>query len=117
MITASEELVDAMLAKLEQILGSRVFNTLVAKIYQDYLGAEMQVRTAIIQRPDLFERAFTGMLGEMGERVLETVFHRLHAELRLDSAIGYSKFGDLPKCMALISQRSTQRTSHHAKGE
>lgn len=67
-IADSERLADAMLANLQEIFGSRVFDTMVAMIVENNLGGEMDIRTAVMQRPDLFERAFIGILCDVGER-------------------------------------------------
>ncbi|MEO9363207.1 MAG: hypothetical protein ABI348_04830 [Nitrososphaera sp.] len=101
-IVDSEKLADAMLDDLQALFGSRVFELLAATIVKDHLGGEMDMRAAIIQRPDLFERAFIEVLGETGERILMNVCGRLHAELHLDENSAYSKAGDLARCMAIV---------------
>ncbi|AIC16890.1 hypothetical protein [Nitrososphaera viennensis] len=94
-IVDSEKTADAILADLQAIFGARVFDALAATIVKDHLGGEMDVRTAIMQRPDLFERAFIAILGEIGERVLAFVCNKLQAGLPPDenssSSIVYSK--------------------------
>lgn len=100
-IEDSEKLADAILNELQAMFGSRVFDLLAATIVKDHLGGEMDVRAAIIQRPDRFERAFIEVLGETGERILMNMCSRLHAELNLEGNFAYSKAGDLARCMAI----------------
>ena len=59
----AETLAETILGSLEKTFGPVVFPVLMDIIVEDYLG-EMDARTAIIKRPDLFVRAFVGMLGE-----------------------------------------------------
>jgi hypothetical protein len=101
----SEKLADALLAKLEEIFGSLVFDTRVAMIVENNLGGEMDIRRAVMQRPDLFERAFIGILGEIGERILANVCSKLQTEFHLDGNIAYAKAGDLARCMAITIRK------------
>lgn len=101
-----------MLADLEDTLGIRVFEALVTKISVDYLGGEMDVRTAIIERPDLFERAFIAILGEIGERILAYIWcAKLCHKLNLGSLPMYQKAGDLTKCIEAIRKRANGKPS------
>lgn len=74
-------------------------------IAEDYLG-EMDARTAIIERPDLFERAFVGLLGEAGKKILADICEGLCAEFLLDENAADLKTGDLAECMAIIIPKS-----------
>lgn len=110
-IVDSEKVADAVLTDLHAVFGTRVFDTLVAMMVENHLGGEMDIRTAIMQRPDLFERAFIGILGEVGERILASVCNNTlplmrQAELPRDgtnndddssNVVAYSKAGDFAK--------------------
>ncbi len=98
---------DALLRNLENTLGIRVFEALITKISLDYLGGEMDVRTAIIDRPDLFERAIIGMFGGTGERILAHIWCvNLRKQFRLDFDLVYHSAGDLVRCIEAIRERS-----------
>jgi hypothetical protein len=102
-IMDSETIADALLGNLKGVFGSSVFSALSTKMTKDYLGDEMDIRTALINRPDLFERIFIGILGTAGERILAWTWDKLSGELALDKDIQYAKKGDLARCMAMIS--------------
>jgi RecB family endonuclease NucS len=96
---------DALLINLEDTLGIRVFEALITKISLDYLGGEMDVHTAIIERPDLFERALIGVLGCIGERILAHIWClKLRKQFRLDPSLTYHKAGDLVRCIEGIRE-------------
>ncbi|HVX02069.1 MAG TPA: hypothetical protein VHA09_02850 [Nitrososphaera sp.] len=97
-----ETLVDAILGDLRRVFGPIVFPALMSMIADDYLG-EMDVRTAIIARPDLFERAFIGTLGTPGEKILADICEGLYARFLIDkNAVGLVDTGNLARCMAII---------------
>lgn len=102
-IADSEKLADAILNDLQVVFGSRIFDLLAATIVKDHIGGEMMgdIRMVVIQRPDLFERAFIEMLGEAGEKILMSMCNRLYAELHPDGSVAYSKAGDLARCMTI----------------
>lgn len=93
------EMADLLLTRLEEALGPNIFDALILWIANEYLG-EMEVRTAIIKRPDLFERAFIHALGEAGEALLKTICGDIHKDYAL-AGRQYSKKGDLPACIAM----------------
>jgi hypothetical protein len=100
-----ETLADAILASLKETFGPLVFTALMDMISEDYLG-EMDARTAIIERPDLFERAFVGMLGVPGKKILADVCEELCAKFFIDRNAAGLGTGDLAKCVEEIIPRS-----------
>ncbi|MEO9364139.1 MAG: hypothetical protein ABI348_09585 [Nitrososphaera sp.] len=96
-----ETLAEAILGSLEKTFGPVVFPALMDIIAEDYLG-EMDAHTAIIKRPDLFERAFVGMLGEPGKKILADICEGLCTEFLLDREAAGLRIGDLAKCMEII---------------
>lgn len=91
---------DLLLSRLESILEPDVFDILIDNMTAEYLG-EMDVRTAIVKRPDLFERAFLSVLGNAGEPILKIICDEMRTQHRLKIA-PYSKAGDLVKCIKNI---------------
>lgn len=72
-IADPEKATDTILTELHAIFGTRVFDVLVAAMTENYLDGKMDIRTTMIQRQDLFERAFIGILSEAGEKILARV--------------------------------------------
>ncbi|HZT34343.1 MAG TPA: hypothetical protein VFA15_00370 [Nitrososphaera sp.] len=97
----AETLAETILGSLEKTFGPVVFPALMDIIVEDYLG-EMDARTAIIKRPDLFERAFVGMLGEPGKKILADICEGLCMEFLLDRNAAGLRTGDLAECMEII---------------
>ena len=105
------DVADALLINLENTLGIRVFDALITNISLDYLGGEMDIRTAIIERPDLFERAIIGMLGSIGERILARIWCvNLREQFRLDPRLIYHNAGDLVRCIEAIRKRANENS-------
>ncbi len=103
---SKEEVVDALLMNLEDLLGSKVFHTISIVITRDYLGDEMDFRTAIINRPDLFERAFIGLIGDIGEKILQHIWcSKLREQFDLEFEETYQTAGDLAKCIHMFPKR------------
>lgn len=96
-----ETLADVILASLKETFGPLVFTALMDMISEDYLG-EMDARTAIMERPDLFERAFVGMLGAPGKKILADICEELCAKFLVDRDAAGLGTGDLARCMAII---------------
>jgi hypothetical protein len=98
-----ETLADAVFDSLKVIFGSTVFPALMEMIKEDYLGAEMDARTALVERPDLFERAFVGLLGESGKKILVDICEELCTRFLLDDKKATDlNTRDLAECMAII---------------
>lgn len=99
----TEEVADVLLRDLQCILGTEVFSALSKLITRDYLGDEMDLRTAIIYRPELFECAFIGVIGAMGEKLLEYIWSsKLQEQFKLTSSETFQSVGDLAKCIRAI---------------
>ncbi len=94
---------DEILANLREIFGSAFYNLLTKKIVHDYLYDKVDIRTAIIEYPSVFERAFIGLIGPLGEKFLATVCENVLYHLGLDDTVRYSQVGDLVKFIALVS--------------
>lgn len=98
-------LADAIFDNLRLIFGPIVFPALMEMMAEDYLG-EIDVRTAIITRPDLFERAFVGTLGEPGKKILANICKGLCARFLIDGDAAGLDAGNLAKCMSMIIPKS-----------
>lgn len=96
-----ETLADAILDDLKSVFGPTVFSALMLMIADDFLG-EMDVRTAIMERPDLFERAFIGTLGTPGEKILADICEGLCTRFLIDRDVPGLDTGNLAKCMTII---------------
>ena len=102
-----ENVIDALILSFEVTFGSRVNDALMQVLTEEYLGGEMDVRSALIYRPDLFEKAFLGIFGEGGEKLLSEIWHsKLCSKFALDSSMTYRKAGDLVKCIQTIRARA-----------
>jgi hypothetical protein len=104
MLITAEILADAILINLQETFGWSVYDVLVKKITDDYLGNEMDIRTAIVQRPDLFERGFIGLIGPLAEKFLLDICDKIRLDFCLGDAIRYSKKGDFAKYMAIATR-------------
>lgn len=97
---------DMILKYLRDVLGDLVFDSLVYRIETEYLG-EMKIKTAILRRPELFERTFLDVLGgEAGVRILIDTCNNVGKRLDIDAS--YSSRGDFAQFMNTIlsSERS-----------
>lgn len=88
---------------MKEILGTLAFEALVRHIYTEYLGEQMDIRDAIIYRPDLFVRALASILGEIVERLLIYIWQsRTSKKFDISSVPKYEKSGDLANCMEAL---------------
>lgn len=110
-VTASrEQVADALVTELQFLLGTEVFSALSRTISRDFLGDEMDLRTSIIYRPELFERAFIGIIGDIGVGILEHIWYtKLRMQFDLDSSESYQIAGDLAKCIRAIPTKADAR--------
>ncbi len=72
---------------------------------QNYLGNKTDVRTAIIEQPAVFERAFLGLIGPLGEKFLADICGKVQSDLGLDDRAYYSKTGDFSEYIKVVSRR------------
>jgi hypothetical protein len=94
---------------LEFAFGATIFEALSEEISQEFLKGKIGVRTAIIHKPELFERAFIEILGEMGERILGCIWNsELRSKFSLDINLGYHEAGDLAKCIGALHARGNR---------
>lgn len=70
---------------------------------QNYLDNRTDVRTAIIEQPAVFEHAFLGIIGPLGEKFLIDVCEKVQSDLELKSHANYSKTGDVGDYIRVIS--------------
>lgn len=88
---------------MKEILGTFAFEAVVREMRGEYLGEQMDVHDAVMYRPDLFERALTSILGEIGERLLVYIWQsRISLEPDLPAVPKYEKSGDLANCMEAL---------------
>ncbi len=88
------------------MLGVPTFEVVAVEIYEEYLGGEIDIHSAIIHRPELFERAIMTILGESGQSMLAYIWHsKLCKQIDLSFAPGYEKSGDLVQCIAAVRAR------------
>lgn len=97
-----EVISEAVLTHIKSMLGPQVTAVLLRELQENYFGSEMDARTVIVQRPELFEKALAGVLGRAGQAILVIVCKKVHAQFNLDASMTYSKFGDLARCMAEV---------------
>jgi hypothetical protein len=73
-----EEQAEAFLSRLESLLGPNMFKILTLTLEEDFFGNEKDLMGILQERPDLFERAFRGILGEVaGPAILRVVDQEL----------------------------------------
>ena len=97
-----ENIVDTLLQNLRDRLGEEVYIVIMKRVVKDYLGNNVDgIRSAIIQRPDIFESALVDLLGQVGRLLLVKACEDIRIE---NGLFYYSKPGDLAKCMALVSK-------------
>lgn len=88
---------EAMLLNLRAILGERAYAVVMRHVIDDYLGSEMDIHSAITNRPNVFESALIDLLGQAGMILLRQI-----VAVTTLGEFNYSKSGDLAKCMILI---------------
>ncbi len=95
---------DAVLAKLKERFGTDFYNLLTTKIAHDYFNDKIHdISTSLITNPSVFERAFLGLIGPLGEDVLVNVCEKVQSDLDLDNSTRYSKIGDFAKYIEVVS--------------
>ncbi len=94
---------NAILADMREIFGQGFYNLLTTKIARDYLNDKVDIRTAIIKYPSVFEQAFIGLIGPLGEKFLANVCENVQHDLGLDDSIRYSKVGDFAKYITVVN--------------
>lgn len=73
-----EDQAQAFLSRLESLLGTDIYRILALTLEDDFFGNEKDVKRILQERPELFERAFRGVLGELaGTAVLRIVDQQL----------------------------------------
>lgn len=88
-----------IVAKLEVDLGSESLNLIGKMITETYLGGEMDLRTAILERPAVVRRAFVEILGDVGEVLLMNACKNSYAKFGVDKSECCSEPGDFAKCV------------------
>lgn len=99
-----DAIADEILANLKEIFGWSFYDLLTKKIVHDYLYDKVDIRTAIIEYPSVFERAFIGLIGPLGEKFLANVCENVQHDLGLDNSVRYSRGGDFAKYIAVVSR-------------
>ncbi|WP_148701103.1 hypothetical protein [Candidatus Nitrososphaera evergladensis] len=102
-----QAIADAILANIKEIFGWNVYDMMTRKIMENYLNNKIDIRTAIVEHPAVFERAFIGLIGPLGEKFLADVCEKVQSELDLDQSTRYSKAGDLAKYIRTASNSSS----------
>lgn len=78
-----EDQAEAFLSRLESLLGANVYRILALTLEDDFFGKEKDVKRILQERPELFERALRGLLGELaGTAVLRIVDQQLAQSLQ-----------------------------------
>ncbi len=57
-----------------------MFDALVINIVDNFFGGQMELRSAIIQRPELFENALTTAIGTAAEKILSHICQQISSE-------------------------------------
>ncbi|HVT62035.1 MAG TPA: hypothetical protein VHD33_00910 [Legionellaceae bacterium] len=97
-----ENIADILLQNLRDRLGEEVYSVIMKRVVKDYLGNNTDdLRSAMIQRPEIFESALVDLLGQVGRILLAKACEDIKIE---NGLFYYSKPGDLAKCMALVSK-------------
>ncbi|AIF82325.1 hypothetical protein NTE_00243 [Candidatus Nitrososphaera evergladensis SR1] len=92
-------LVDAMLQNVRATLGREAYDVVMSKIIGDYFGESMDIREAIMCRPELFETAFLELLGQMGIILLSKSLAETCPE---SIGMQYSKRGDFARYITAL---------------
>ncbi len=87
---------------MKMLFGSPFYDLLTKEIVHDYLLDKVDICNAIIEYPSVFERAFIGLIGPLGEKFLVNACEKVQTELGLDDSVRYSKMGDLAKYIAVV---------------
>ena len=73
-----EDQAEVFLSRLESLLGTDIYRILALTLEDDFFGNEKDIKRVLQERPELFERAFRGLLGELaGTAVLRIVDQQL----------------------------------------
>lgn len=98
-----EEIAEAVLTHLKSVPGPQVAAILLKELQEDYFGPKTGTKAAIAQKPELFERAFAGVLDMAGQAILVIICKKIHAQFNLGADMIYSKFGDLARYIAMAT--------------
>lgn len=73
-----EEQAEAFLSRLKDLLGPNVYQILALTLEDDFFGNEKDVKRILQEKPELFEEAFRGVLGELaGTAILRIMDQQL----------------------------------------
>jgi hypothetical protein len=72
-----EEVSAAILSQMEALFGPLLMAVLLKELQENYFGDEFDVKRAIAERPDLFERALHGILGKAGTAIMAIVCRKV----------------------------------------
>lgn len=74
------------MSHLELLLGPHVFDAFVEEIVANYSDG-LDVRTVIVERPELFERALVNTMGISGSAILGEICHKICKDNSMVSAL------------------------------
>lgn len=94
-----QELRRAFVERMEFYLGARMTPIILREIEDEYLGGQMDAMTCFIERPDLFEKAFHGILGSASHNIIAMICEDIRSELNLPTSISYAHGGNLKECI------------------
>lgn len=92
-------LVDGMLQNIRATLGREAYDVVMSKIIGDYFGETIEIREAIMYKPELFETAFLELLGQMGFVLLAKSLAETCPE---SIGMQYSKRGDFARYITVL---------------
>lgn len=102
-MSEAEEFASAFLSNLETLLGKRAMTSIKSEIEENYFGRELSFESALVQRPELFEKAFAALLGSAAAAIFVLAMDAAAAQLGMGAAFAGLNSGSLAKHLALLS--------------
>ena len=104
-MSKAEEFASAFLSSLENLLGRYVLSSIQSEIEENYFGKELSFESVLVRRPELFEKAFTALLGSAATTILTLALKAAAAQLGMGAAFAGLKPGSsLAEHFALLSR-------------
>lgn len=103
-MSRAEDFAAAIISNLEGLLGKRAIASIQMEIEENYFGKELSLASALVQRPDLFEKAFMAILGSAALAILELAINAATAQLDMGVIFAGLKPGGLAECLTVFSK-------------
>lgn len=103
-LSKAEEFAAAFLSNLERLLGKRAMANIRSEIEETYFGRELSFESSLVQRPELFERAFAAVLGSAAAEILKLAMAASATQLGMDATLAGSNPSSIAGYLELLAK-------------